>query len=384
MEFALVGVGETGSRIVDHVLAVEAETGRTFSHGNALVCEISQTIPEDLEMVSDDQRFLIGDTHQAVTEHGIDGGPDLAVDVTRTDLPEIHRAFDSLPIHECDGILVAAGLGSATGSGAGSVLVEELQATYDEPVYALGALPAESEGGQAAVNASRALRSIVPAADSMLTFDRETWQPHAGSDERNDDAIRTLADRIVTLFAAGELDASTVAENAVDSSDIIRTLAPGGLAAIGHATTELEANSDTILARLLTWLGVRDDSGTQTTDAAKVKSLVRQAANSRLTVPCDIASAERALVVLSGPPHALSRRGFESARQWLEQETDTVEILAGDDPRNQSSTLEAVVLFSNVTDVPRIDALQQRAVDHQETTTNERSEEAEEPNHYGT
>ncbi|MCD2204934.1 tubulin/FtsZ family protein [Halobacterium sp. KA-6] len=378
MELALVGVGEAGSRIVDRILAVEAETERTFSHGNALVCEISQTIPDDLDMIPEAQRFLIGDTHHAVDEQGVDGDPDLAVEVTQNDLPEIRRAFDSLPIHECDGILVVAGLGSGTGSGAGSVIIEDLQATYDEPVYALGVLPAESEGGQPAVNAGRALRSIVPAADSMLTFDRETWQPRVDEDG-HDEAIHALAARVVTLFAAGELDASTVAENAVDSSDIIRTLAPGGLSSIGHAATELDTDSSGVIARLLTWLGVRDEAEPQTTDAAKVKSLVRQAANSRLTVPCDIASAERALVVLSGPPEELSRRGFESARQWLEQETDTVEILAGDDPRNGSPTLEAVVLFSNVTDVPRIDALQQQAVDYQKDAGGDRDEAAMSP-----
>lgn len=365
MELALVGVGEAGSQIVDRILAVEAETERTFSHGNALVCEISQTVPDDLDMVPEDQQFLIGDTHQAVANQDVDEDPDLAVDVTRNDLPEIRRAFDSLPIHECDGILVVAGLGSGTGSGAGSVIIEDLQATYDEPVYALGVLPAESEGGQAAVNAGRALRSIVPAADSMLTFDRETWQPQVDEDGY-DEATHALATRVVTLFAAGELDSSAVAENAVDSSDIIRTLAPGGLSSLGHAATELESGSSGVLAQLLTWLGVRDEPEPETTDAAKVKSLVRRAANSRLTVPCDIASAERALVVLSGPPEELSRRGFESARQWLEQETDTVEILAGDDPRTDSDTLEAAVLFSNVTDVPRIDALQEQAVTYQE------------------
>lgn len=374
MELALVGVGEDGSRIVDRILAVEAETERTFSHGNALVCEISQTVPDDLDMVPEDQRFLIGDTHQAVTEQGVNGDPDLAVEVTENDLPEIRRAFDSLPIHECDGILVVAGLGSGTGSGAGSVIIEDLQATYDEPVYALGVLPAESEGGQAAVNAGRALRSVVPAADSMLTFDRETWQPRMDIDG-HDEATHALATRIVTLFAAGELDSSTIAENAVDSSDIIRTLAPGGISSLGHAETKLKSEPSGVLSRLLSWLGVRDEVEPQTTDAAKVKSLVRQAANSRLTAPCSVASAERALVVLSGPPQELSRRGFESARQWLEQETDTVEILAGDDPRTDSSTLEAVVLFSNVTDVPRINALQQQAVDYQE----ERNAEAVPP-----
>ncbi len=268
-------------------------------------------------------------------------------------------------------MLVVAGLGDATGSGAGSVLVEELQGTYDEPLYALGVLPADDDGGRAALNAARSLRSIVPTADSTLTFDREMWPVRSDGDD-DDPAIRALATRVATLFAAGELDADAVAENAMDSSDLIRTLDPGGIASIGYASTDVQPDERGVLARLLAWFR-SDDDADETTDAAKVKGLVRQAAGSRLTTPAEVSSAERALVVLSGPPSELSRRGFESARQWLEQEADTVEILAGDDPRPRSSTLEAVVLFSNVTDVPRVDELQSRAVDTQDALAAESS-----------
>ncbi|WP_280537390.1 tubulin/FtsZ family protein [Halopenitus sp. POP-27] len=361
MELALVGVGATGSRVVDCIREIEAETGRTFTGGNAIVCDISRSPTDDVETVPEDRRVLIGDTHPQVTVDGVDGGPDIAAEVTRGDLPEIRRALDAIDVYDADGVLVAAGLGSATGSGAGSVLVEELQATYDEPVYALGVLPADEDGDAAALNAARAIRTIVPAAASTITFDHDAWlKPEA---ENREDATRALARRICTLFAAGERDSNTIAENAVDSSDVVRTLEPGGIVSIGHATTDVESGTSGLFARLLSWFGYdSDEPADRTTDAAKVNSLVQQATTSRLTVPCDVASAERALVVLSGPPSALSRRGFESARQWLEEEADTVEILAGDDPRDRSSTLEALVVLSNVTDVPRIDDLQRAAV----------------------
>jgi len=105
----------------------------------------------------------------------------------------------------------------------------------------------------------------------------------------------------------------------------------------------------------------------ESTDAAKIKGLVRRAVNSRLTVPCDVASAERALIIFAGPPSEISRKGVESARDWLEQETETVDVLAGDDPRTGSDTLAAVVLLSNVTDTPRIKEIQDQAVDAQDT-----------------
>jgi hypothetical protein len=80
-----------------------------------------------------------------------------------------------------------------------------------------------------------------------------------------------------------------------------------------------------------------------------------------------VASAERALIVFAGRPEDISRKGVESARDWLEQETETVDVLAGDDPRPNSDTLAAVVLLSNVTETPRIDEIQEQAVDAQET-----------------
>jgi cell division GTPase FtsZ len=82
-----------------------------------------------------------------------------------------------------------------------------------------------------------------------------------------------------------------------------------------------------------------------------------------------MASADRALIVLSGPPGTLSRKGFESGRYWLEREADIVDVMAGDEPHDGSATLTGVVLFSNVTDVPRIDAMQELALEHQPTPT---------------
>lgn len=170
----------------------------------------------------------------------------------------------------------------------------------------------------------------------------------------------------MTLFARGEIDPAAIGANTLDSSDIVRTLSPGGVASIGYAATELDTGGGLLSWLLSLFSGSDDDAdSSQRTDAGKIQSLVQQSLNSQLTLPCEVSSAERALVVLSGPPEELSRRGFESARQWLEEETETVEVLAGDDPRSGSSTVAAVVLLSNVTEVSQIDAMQRRAVEHE-------------------
>jgi cell division GTPase FtsZ len=376
MKLALVGVGGAGSRIVDAIRGVEADGDRTLCYGNLLTVDISRTIGDGFDHVPQERRVTIGDTHREVDD-GVGGDQDLAVEVARDDFPEIQRALDSITMGKLDGVLVAAGLGGGTGSGAGAVLVERLQELYDKPVYVLGVLPATDDGGRAALNAARSIRSIVPAADSTLLFDNDRWVGAGAEsgDGADDDAVedrygranRELADRVVTLFARGGLDPSSIGANTLDSSDVVRTLSPGGVASVGYAAIELEDDGGGILSWLRSLLPGDRDAGEseERTDAGKIQSLVRQALNSQLTVPCEVSSAERVLVVLSGPPEKLSRRGFESARQLLETETGTVEVLAGDDPRPGSSTVAAVVLLSNVTEVPRIDSMQRRAVEHE-------------------
>lgn len=360
MKLALVGVGKAGSRIVDQILRREKNTKRTFSRGNVLTFDTGES-EYDVE-IPHDQSITIGDTHRRVSEAGVEGNVDLAVDVTDEELHDIRRVFDFITINEVDGVLLVAGLGGGTGGGTGAVLLEELQNLFDKPIYALGVLPSKDDGGRLALNAARSLQSFVRTADNVILFDNETWLDD-DSEETYERANRELATRITSLLAAGELDGTRVAENIIDSSDMIRTLAPGGVSSIGYATLESTPDS----GGLFSWVSNLFNHSDEEEDSigpVEVKRLVRQAVDSRLTLPCNVASAERTLAVLSGPPSKLSRRGFESARYWLEEETDTVEVLAGDEPNERASELTATVLLSNVTDVPRIDALQEQALAH--------------------
>jgi len=309
--------------------------------------------------VPDDRRILIGDTHQKAKGHGVGGDVDVGAEVAKNDLDEIRRAFDDVEIHEVDAILVAASLGGGTGSGAGPVIINELQKMYDEPVYGLGILPGKYEGGRPALNAARSLQSFVSKTDNFIAFDNDAWRSKEQSVGQGYERMnRELATRIVTLLGAGEYDEATVAENAMDSSDIIRTLDTDGISSIGYASTAVDRKEEGLMSKFRENHEISNGS----TAAAKINGLVRRAVNSRLTLPCEVSSADRALIVLSGPPSELSRKGLESAREWIEDEVDTVEVLAGDDPRENATALSAVVLLSNVTKTPRIEAIQEQAL----------------------
>ncbi|QCW02098.1 tubulin/FtsZ family protein [Natrinema pallidum] len=363
MKLATIGVGNAGSKIIDRMLEFEDKTGRSLCR-HVLVINSARTDLAKPDYVPEDRRILIGDTHKKAKGHGVGGDVEVGAEVAKHDIDEIRRAFDDVEIHEVDAIIVAAGLGGGTGSGAGPVVIEELQKMYDEPVYGLGILPGEYEGGRPALNAARSLQSFVQKVDNFIAFDNDAWRSRGQTIEEGYEQMnRELAVRIVTLLAAGEIDETDVAENAMDSSDIMRTLDTDGVSSIGYASTTISSDADDGLLNRF-----REDEKPvgDATDAAKIKGLVRRAVNSRLTIPCEVTSADRALIILSGPSELISRKGIESARQWLENEADTVDILAGDDPRPNASELSAVVLLSNVTETPRVDEIQSQAVDAQD------------------
>ena len=391
MKLALIGVGDAGTRIVDRLVAAEAETGRWFTEGNVLAFNTAAHAFDETESIPDERQVLIGDTHPSVTQRvaddedttvddadaapdatdsqtdrpGVGGDPEVGADVATTDLPEIRRALDQIDETEVAATMVVAGFGGGTGSGVGSVIVEELQAVHESPVYALGVLPASTESDRRALTAARGIRTLVPLADAVFPVDNEVWRHGTEPVSDRYDAINdAIATRIVGLFGAGERDPTSPSEMRIDPADIRRTLEVGGLASIGRETVTLDTGSSGWIDRLLRLLGLTDDTrGGRETDAATVKRLVQQALNSALTLPCDIESTDRALLILSGPPSAISRKGFETGRYLLEEETGTVEVLAGDEPLPDAETITATVLFANVTSVPRIDELQARATE---------------------
>jgi len=367
MKLALVGIGSAGGRIVDRIHDHETATERDFSAGNTLVFDTAAPNTE-FEPLVDDRLVTFGETYPEVGEHGVDGDADLARRITREELPEIRRALDRLELHSLDGLLVVAGLGGGTGSGMGAVLLEELQALFETPVYALGVLPRANEDDNAALNAARSLQSFVSTADNVILFDNESWS--SADDESTPPYQRenaALATRIIALMATGERANAKIPENAIDSSDIRRTLETGGVSSIGYASLDIEHGSNRLL-RLLKSI-FTDRPAPDPVDPNAIKRLVREAVDTNLTLPCRIDSAERTLVVVSGPSAKLSRRGFEEARHILARETETVEVLAGDEPQERSSRMTASVLLANVTNVRRIEAVQERAVAYQDEST---------------
>jgi cell division GTPase FtsZ len=362
MKLAMIGFGQAGGKIVDKFLDYDARTGSGIVE-SAIAVNTARADLMGLENVPESNRVLIGQAR--VKGHGVGADNELGAEIAEEDIDEVQGAIDSIPVHEIDAFLIVAGLGGGTGSGGSPVLAKHLKRIYTEPVYGLGILPGGDEGGIYTLNAARSFQTFVREVDNLLVFDNDAWRKtgesvEGGYEEINDEIVR----RFGVLFGAGEVTAGdNVAESVVDSSEIINTLSGGGVSTVGY---DAEAVEEYDQGGLLSKFRGDDKDDMETANTTnRITSLVRKAALGRLTLPCEIEGSERALLVVSGPPEHLNRKGIERGRKWLEEQTGSMEVRGGDYPINEPN-VAAAILLSGVHNVPRIKELQQVAIEAQE------------------
>ncbi|WP_290816646.1 tubulin/FtsZ family protein [Halovivax sp.] len=363
MKLALIGFGQAGGKIVDRFLAYDERRDAGFVSG-AIAINTASADLAGVERVPEERQVLIGQSR--VKGHGVGADNELGAEIAEADIDEIQAAIDTIPVHEVDAFMIVAGLGGGTGSGGAPVLATHLQYLYTVPVYGLGVVPATDEGGVYTLNAARSFRTFVDAVDNLLVFDNDAWRRAGESVESGYGAINEeIVRRFGVIFGAGEVHRRRdVGESVVDSSEVINTLDGGGISTLGYATETVDTGGGGLVSR---FVGAEKDPYSAAA-TNRMTSLVRKATLGRLTLPCEISSTDKALLVASGPPSALDRKGIERGRSWLEDETGSMEVRGGDYPRPGDDEVGATVLCSGVTDVPRIEQLQQVAIEANERT----------------
>jgi cell division GTPase FtsZ len=376
MKLAMIGFGQAGGKILDRFLEYDSTRG-TGIIGHAVAVNTAKADLMGLDYVPNENRVLIGQS--VVKGHGAGTEPELGERCAREDMEEIQTAIDTMTSSEIDAFLIMAGLGGGTGSGGAPVLAEHLQRLYVEPVYGLGILPARDEGGIYNRNAARSFQNFAESVDNLLTFDNDAFKTGGESlGEGYAEINQEIVARFGALFSAGEVEAmgDDVAESVVDASEIINTLGDHGITSIGYASEEVESENKGLLDR---FRGNNDGDGLESSGDAtnRITSLVRRATLGKLTLQCEVDSTERALLLVSGPPKALNRKGIDKARKWLEETTGCMEVRAGDYPLPNENRVAAIVVLSGVTDVPRVKEMQRMAIEAEENVEQLRAKSKE-------
>ncbi|MCK8517875.1 tubulin/FtsZ family protein [Methanoculleus sp. 7T] len=357
MRVFFIGFGQAGGKIVD--MFIEQDKRLQSQNFRGIVVNTARTDLMGLKNIELKDRLLIGQT--VVKGHGVGTDNVTGARVTADEIDSIINAIDSRGTHDVDAFVIVAGLGGGTGSGGSPVLARHLKRIYREPVYAIGILPAPEEGRLYSYNAARSLSTLVNEADNTFIFDNSAWKNEGESVK---DAYTRLNDEIVrrfgVLFRAGEVGKAGVGEMVVDSSEVINTLRGGGISSVGYAISEKVSprtkQSQGIFSGLLRKKEKTEEVLTGEDKSAKIIALVRRAMLGRLTLPCDYSTAERALVLLAGPPDEMDRKGVEKSKSWVEENIAGVEVRGGDYPV-QSDYVAAVVVLATIGNAPRITEL---------------------------
>ena len=355
MRVFFIGFGQAGGKIVD--MFMEQDKRAPVRSFRGIAVNTARTDLMGLKNIELRDRILIGQT--VVKGHGVGTDNVTGAKITADEIDSIINTIDTRGTHDIDAFVVCAGLGGGTGSGGSPVLCRHLKRIYREPVYALGILPAPEEGRLYSYNAARSLSTLVNEADNTFIFDNSAWKNEGESvrtayERLNDEIVR----RFGVLFRAGEVGKNGVGEMVVDSSEIINTLRGGGVTSVGYAISEKVTKSVQQKKGFLGGFSVKKKEATEEVltgedKSAKVIGLVRRAMLGRLTLPCDYTTAERALVLIAGPPDEMYRKGVEKSKSWVEENIAGVEVRGGDYP-TESSKIAAVVVLATIGDAPRI------------------------------
>lgn len=365
MQLEVIGVGGAGCRIADAIRAAEPTDHSFLTDVFAF-----DTDGSDLNrtVIPESNRFRYGPDGST---GGLDGDLERGRTCGRDHVDGLLESADRATPGAADGILVAVGLGGATGGGAVPALVSALQQRADAPVYVLATLPADREFDAAAepsgtgpyssepntaadvpprptaaANAVATLERLDGVASAIITFDNGDWlRPGETLADGRDRCNRELAVRVAAVFAGGGDSADSVAQTVIDASDIRRILGDqSGVVALGYGDQTVETDGSRFGLGL-----VSAEPDIETSEAVSaIETVVRKGIRGKLTLECDPETAERGLLIVGGPPAWLNRRAIAEGRGTLESAIGGSGILGGDAPRPDGDRVFAAVVLAGI------------------------------------
>ncbi len=352
MKALVIGLGQAGGKVADSFL----DEDRKSNVPHTFECIAVNTAVSDLmglEVIPKEDRILLGET--AVKGHGVGADNKKGAEIAKDEVEIILNRISHSNVSNIDAFFVIAGLGGGTGSGAAPVVAREIKRVFDEPVYGVGVLPAENEGDIYTLNAARSLKALLPSCDATITVDNGAFLRSGESVRQAYDRINAeIVKRLGIICRAGEIRSrKQTPEMVVDASEIINTLKGGAICSIGYASEMVKR--DGMLTRLFR------KKQYEIGKASRILSVVKRAVKGRLLLPCEYSTANKALIIIAGPPGQLDRKGIEKAREWLEGTISGTEVRGGDYPLIKSNYVGCVVLLAGIANAPRIKGMLEKA-----------------------
>jgi len=358
---------------------------------NAVVIDVDPNSLLQLRHLPNDARIFFPGVN--ITDHA--GAADVI------DIDEVMTRLQRMDTIEIDSILICCGLGGSVIDIA-PFIIEKLRVSYVEPIFALAILPCLGEGKRVSAKAADDLEMLQELVDGVILFDNETWsrkilacerpesaggsgrrrQPLTAPDPRTHYNMlnERIARQVGLLLRAGEFNEGgvEVAEVVLDAGEVLNTLKEGGLVAVGYATERLPTGLTNLLRRRRSLKDLIQGSHERT---ARIISLAKRAVYEDISIPCDLTSADKALVLIAGPSAELSMKGFHAVRKWIDRSIAGLEMRSGDYPVRNTAYVGIIVVLSGLSNIPRVGEIQDIRADYMLECEEEASEDLEGDDH---
>ncbi|MEN6395133.1 MAG: hypothetical protein ABFC78_01460 [Methanoregula sp.] len=377
MRIFAIGMGGAGCRIANALYANDRKSSKVTCV-QALAVDVDSETLAQLRALPEQAKigFMAGESDIPVT------GSDTP-QVAKIEIGEIIARIQNTERNETDAFLICCGLGGSI-TDVVPHLISALRATVSEPIFGLVTLPTLSEGEKRSAKAADDIENISPLLDGTILFDNETWskkiadrrdalvaemskgpgilgfgknQPKPSAQEITYKLLnQSIIRRISIILRAGEFRADggiDLAEVVMDSSEVLNTIKGMGFISIGYAVEHLRQEPLAFLSRL------RPANATleQRKSAERIIELAKKAIYQEVSIPCDMTSAAKALILIAGPSHEISMKGVMTVRKWIDRSIAGMEMRSGDYPVTNSKYVAIIIVLSGLENIPRITEL---------------------------
>jgi cell division GTPase FtsZ len=288
---------------------------------------------------------------------------------------------------DIDALFVCAGLGGSV-AGNAPELVSYLKKSMVEPVFGLCTLPCRQEGDARSSLAADQLDELLNLLDGIVLFDNESWkdrvpslsedegygrsgdlksligrkstpqQPVSGRERFYSDMNNLISSRFTLLLRAGEFsdrETGELPQVVLDAGEILNTIQGMGFVTVGYARDQVAGERPLdLLSRIRPGApGVQDGH----LKASRVVELTKKAIFDEISTPTELEKAKKALILIAGPSHDMSMKGFMTVRRWIDRTIGGLELRSGDYPVSGTSFLGIFIMLAGMDTLPRVEEI---------------------------
>ena len=380
MRILALGLGGAGCRIVNGLYTTDRRSSKVACV-QALAIDVHADTLSQLGGLPETAKLFFPPLAQGI--HPEEEGETHTASI---DIGEINARIQNIESGETDAIFVCCGLGGSMVDIAPHVIAT-LRSTVSEPIFGLVTLPCLAEGERHSAKAADDIEMLSPLLDGVILFDNETWYKKTRAQRstlikkekglaeklgfrKSEPEIspelatylllnEAIVRRISLILRAGEFKADgglDLAEVVLDSGEVLNTMMGMGYITIGYAVERLPHHP---LSFLTNWRPTGFFADEHIKKASRIVDLAKQAIYHEISTPCDMTSAHKALILIAGPSHELSLKGYMTVRKWIDRSIAGLETRSGDYPVMNTKNVAIIIMLSGLENIPRITELKE-------------------------